>query len=616
MNTDSAKIWLIVLSSLFFAFLTNVADFYPLIADPARWVPVNTPPLAIGDEYHYFSILKMMALGNHYGIPYDSMNGVFYIEFIRIVPYLVNLPVYYFGASLLDCRYGILFVRFFDMMLLFLAMYYFLQTLNRLNGWKESIYLPIVSVFIIFYSFNGLQTFFVQSDLQSMADNVLTYFYYLDNERFIYNNSTLNDLGRAINSSTTAPIFLFLLAYRLRKKAFGFVPFLFFLVILAFTSLPLAVVFGFLSITLDMLEKMDRIKILLRLIAGGGIGIVIIALQSKLIFAMTISAQEVIDLGSHFSFGWGYFAAPIFAFVIIVAGKRHLSRPVIAMLLILSLFQPLAMSIGGEHGSRLWLRSAIIPYLVLSVYVILSFITIAIKKLLLENTTAYRPAFMLVVLGLLIVIGKFNWSNAAYLAEYQERFVDDPALLSYILKDKSASVIVTNSTQVSMLSQLYDPSSRPLMGHYSLQPRGYRENWAKTLVNFELLGIPSESIIQNINQEAPQRHWLGKRETMRTGTKDFEDFYFDELLFISTYTTYNHQMLHDKTKNAQQLLEDSFYQMHPERSAIYSSLKTRKLTCIIDDTMPLVPTENRKYKMKAITEFSHFHICSILYSKG
>lgn len=616
MNPDSAKVWFIALSSLFFAFLTNIADFYPLIADPSRWVPVNTPPLAIGDEYHYFSVLKMMAYGNHYGIPYDNMNEVFYLEFIRIVPYLVNLPAYYLGAGLLDCRYGILFVRFFDMMLLFLAMYYFLQTVNRLNGWKEGIYLPVVSVFIIFYGFNGLQTFFVQSDLQSMADNALTYFYYLDSPSFIYNNSTINDLGRAINSSTTAPIFLFLLAYRLRKQTFGFVPFILFLIILAFTSLPLAVVFGFLSITLDVLEKMDRIKIFLRLIAGGGIGSAIIALQSKLIFSMTISTQEVIDLGSHFSFGWGYLAAPLFAVVIVVAGKQRLSRPVIAMLLILSLFHPLAMSIGGEHGSRLWLRSAIIPYLVLSVYVILSFITIAIKKLLLENPTVYRPAFMLIVLGVLIVIGKFSWSNAAYLAEYKERFVNDPALLSYLLKDQSASVIVTNSTQVSMLSQLYDPTSRPLMGHYSLQPGGYKENWAKTLVNFELIGIPSESIIQNINQEAPQRHWLGKRETMRTGTKDFEDFYFDELLFISTYATYNHQMIHDKTKNTQQRLEPSFYQIHSDRSAIYSSLKTRKLTCIIDDTMPLVPTENREYKTKVITKFSHFHICSMLYSEG
>lgn len=598
---------MVLFFSIVFAFLTNIADFYPLFLDPDRWVPVNTPPLAVGDEYHYFSALKMIAFGNHYGIPYDNVNGPFYLELIRIVPYILNLPAYYLGSMLFDCRYGILFVRFFDMLLLFFAIFYFIQTVNRSNGWKNRLGLSISSIFLIFYGFQGLQTFFIQSDLLIALHDSIAYFGYLTNDAFIYNNSTINDLGRAINSATTAPIFLFLLALRLREKTFSLTRFIVFLVVLAFTSLPLAVVFGVISVVLDLIHKEERSKIIQTVAVGAILGIAIIAVQTKIIFSTTTSAQEVVNVGAHLSFEWGYLAAPIVAFFTVLIGKKYLSQSVIAVLIIISLFEPLAMTIGGEHGSRLWLRSAIIPFLVLLTYLLLTFIYVSVQKLLLENKTATRTLMVLVAVMLTAIIGNFSWNNAVYLAEHEERFVNDSQLLSYILRDKDSSVVITNSTQIAMLTQLYDPSSTPLMGHFSLQSGGYQRHWEQTLLNFELLGIPSEAILQKIKKEAPQRHWLGKREMMKPGTKEYEEFYFDELLFMSTYATYNAKMMKDKVKNKEQQLEDSFYHLHVDTSAMGSLIENKKIIYLIDETMPLVPLIKTTDK---VILFSHFKIFS------
>lgn len=613
MQTRQKHITILIFFSFVFAIMINMADMYSIIIDQARWVPVNTPPLAVGDEYHYFSVLKMMVFGGHYGIPYDSIHGILYLEFSRITPYILNLPIYYFGSVVFDTRYGILFVRIFDMLLLFFSMYYFIQTINRSNGWKNNIFLSIASIFLFFYGFQGLNTFFVQQDLMLAIQGFFRFFGYIIQENFIYNNSTINDLNRAIIASTTAPIILFIFALRLRTKEISLIQFTILLLILAFTSMPVAVAFGIISLSLDIANKVNRYMIIRTMISGIIVGVMAIAVQTKLIFGTAESAQEVINLGIGFSFGLGHFTALMFALLMVIIVRKHLSIPVIIILLILSLFQPLAMTIGGEHGSRFWLRSTNIPFLVLFIYFILTFIYSACIKKLKQHIFLQRLLLIVFagVLGSIIII--FSWRNTAYLITHNERFVDNPQILSYILSDKEPSVVITNSTQVAMLCQIYDPVSTPLMGHFSLQSSGYRGSLTKALVNFELLGIPSETIIHSINKEAPQRHWLSKRESLRLGTQDFEDFYFDELLFVSTYASYNRKMLQDQTMSKQKILQPSFYQMNLEKINAYSLIEHKKLIYIIDNKMPLLPKTKATENIHNILYSSNYLIYSKIY---
>lgn len=593
---------MVLFFSIVFAFLTNIADFYPLFLDPDRWVPVNTPPLAIGDEYHYFSVLKLIAFGEYFGIPYDSLNGTLFVEFSRIVPYILDLPIYYAGTICVDTRYGILFVRLFNSILLYFAMHYLIQTVNRANNWKNNIYLAIGSVFLIFYGFYGLNTFFIESNILLSISNFFRYFGYLTNETFIYNNSVINDLSRAIIASATAPIIIFSIAFRLSVKELSLAKFMTFLLILGFTNLPIAIAFGLISLFLDLFYNVDRYKIIQNLFFGSLLGGIIVAIQTKLIFGMADSAREVMEIGS-LSFGWGYLSAPLIVLTIFFFTKKHLSRPIVITLFALSLFQPLAFIILGEHGSRFWLRSTIIPFLVILIYVLLVFVYFITTKILEKHSKVYRIFLIISLLLSIGIIGRFTWINAEYIAIHKERFINNPIILSYIFKDKEPSIVVTNSTQVAMLIQIYDQKWTPLMSHFSLQSLGYKEHWTKTLVNFELLGIPSKTIIEKINNESPQLQWLTKRQGIENRAQDFENFYFDELLFVGTYATYNHQMLHDRVITKDRVLENSFYTLSLDRNPVYNLLKNKQILFIIDKSMPLAQTidiTKGKYNMSKI----------------
>lgn len=608
MYIPNKNIWLIVFFSLFFTFLINLPDIYCIIADVNRWVPVNTPPLAIGDEYHYFSVLKMMAFGGYYGIPYDQLSGILFLEFSRIIPYILNLPIYYLGSVWFDTRYGVLFVRIFDALLLYFAMYYFIQTINRLNGWKNNIFLSITSIFLIFYGFHGLNIFFLQKNIFFALENFYTFFGYIMTENFIYNNSTINDLSRAIIASTTAPIILFMLSLRLQIKKISLILFITILLILSFTSLPFAIAFGLISIFLDIYNKIGLYIILRNMLVGLVIGSIVVLIQTKLVFGIAESAQEVISLGFNLSFRIEYFTLPLIIFLIVLIAKKNLSIPIAFVLLILSLFQPLAMVIGGEHGSRLWVRSNTIPFIILFIHLTVTFIHFGFMKYFKDYLIFKRLIIVVIISSFTSLIFLFTWKNTVYLSTQDERFVNNSQILSYILNDKESSVIVTNSTQVAMLIQLYDKVSTPLIGHFSLQSLGYKKSWEKTIVNFELLGIPAINILQNISNNAPQRYWLRKREALITNMSDFASFYFDELLFASTYATYNHQMLKDKIINDQKILQPSFYQMKLEKESTYSMIKNKKVVYIIDTTMPIIPSIESIQNRRGLVQFANYEI--------
>jgi hypothetical protein len=582
---------IIFISSIIFILFANIADLYSMIIDIDSWVPVNTAPLSVGDEYHYYSVLKLLTVVDFY-----SINN---LEFSRIIPYIVNMPIYYIGTNLFDARYGILFVRLFDMVLLFYSLVYLFNTVNYLNKWKNNIYISIISIFVIYYCYAGFKTLFSHHELEWIihvfSNNIL--FQYLLDESFIYNNVSMNSLSRAIVSSTSGPIIIFMFAYRLKHKQFSTTQLFIFLLILIFTSFPTAVAFGLVSILLDLTNKVKSSYILKNLIVGIVLGMSSLIIQNYLIFSSTISGKEVIDINYDFNFLYGYLTALFIALIISFLGRKQLSTQIIITLIALSVFQPLAFIFGSEHLSRLWIRASIIPYISLLIYILINYIFVGFKFLFSKYSYII---FSLISLVLILFFGVFSWNNAKYLAKYNERFVKDKSLLHEILQDYNNSIIITNSPNVALLCQLYNISSKPLMGHFSLQTSGYRMNLARTIVNFELLGIVEDDIINNIDKNAPRRTWLNKRKELVSNKQLDRKFYFDNILFMSTYVSYNIKMQNDNMKTKENLLTSNFYkiELEKDKEGIYTLIKDKQKVFIIDNSLNIFNNLNYNEKGK------------------
>ena len=102
--------------------------------------------------------------------------------------------------------------------------------------------------------------------------------------------------------------------------------------------------------------------------------------------------------------------------------------------------------------------------------------------------------------------------------------------------------------------------------------------------NFELIGVDFKKILENINITAPQRHWLAKRVDIIKYDENYFKYYFDELLFLSTYCSYNNKMLIDKVKTKDNLLTKKFYELDisDEKKRISNILNNKDIIYLVD----------------------------------
>lgn len=572
-------------SCLFFVLLANVADLYCLALDFRHWVPVNTPPMSIGDEYHYFSVQKMIA--------FWQFSDVSPIEYSRFVPYFINSPVYYIGSVLFDTRFGIYFVRMFNMGFLFFSLFYFLEVIRKLNGWTKNSYLTIFSIFAIFYGFKGVLSLFMANELVSLWKSIsLNPFRYLGDYSYLYHMSSLNYLARGINASTTSPIMLLIFAFRLNHKSIHLMQYIVLLIILAFTCMPVAVAFGLISTFLDVYGKVPWRTVLINATVGGLVGIFILIMQRYYMFSNCEAAQEVIDMGFKLRFSMAYFSALFLALLISYFGRKNISKSVCGVFILLSFFHPLSYVLGSLHSTRLWLRSTVIIYLTLLIYLLIVLVFKGINILLKGRPHAIRAIIIIFVFGFCIVILNFSIRNAMYLAVHKERFVDDSKTLDLLLSNDTASIVVTNSPNISMLTEIYSINQKPLMRNFTLQSDGYKVNFARAIVNFELLGITQEQLLNKMRKHSTRYDWLLKRiDSTTRGSENYENYYFDQILYIGTCVIYNNKMIKDKVKDKKRnyLLEDAFFKIPFDKKSVYTQLEVKKVVYIIDPLMPFAP---------------------------
>lgn len=571
---------IVLLFAFVFIILGSFFTLYALFLDHQSWVPINTLPFKVGDDYHYFSILKMFIYGDFSEIPN--------VEFSRTVLYVVNMPVYYLGSSLLDTRFGILFVQLFNLLCLYYAIYYFFTAINKINGWNQKISLIIFTIFVVFFGFHGLQYFFSSYDWSFIINNNI--FSYLENNMHIYNRGSISDLDRAFNSSTVSFIVLFVFGYILKNNTNLFQN-TFILVVLVFTNVASAIVFGILTVLFEIYRNESIKKVVFNGFILATLGILLLLVQKKLFIESTITVQEVVDFSITFNIVFKYFSAPIASLIIIILFHKYFSKKTLIVIFILSLFQPIAFSLGG-HWTRLWIRGPIIPFITIFSYVSIYLFIMYGNKFFVK--LVYKEKVGYFIFGIfLFYFSYFSYNNTLFLLENNSNYIHDQKKLKIVLNDDYKGLIITNSPSLALLIDLYSKNSRPLMKHYTLQQDSYIENFKRTILNFELLGISQKKFLENIKSDSPKRLWVRKRKNIFREKSLLEQFYFDEILFSSTYASYNNQMKKDNVLSLKRVLNDSFYKLDFNTSKQFEEIQDKKQIFLMDMDFPFFIIQNR-----------------------
>jgi hypothetical protein len=191
---------IIIIFSLLVALITLAPEIYALAKSPDEWIPANSPPYMIGDEYHYLSLLNNvhrrflnLLYGTNLVVPPLSANSKF-----QYFGYLFNLIPYHIGYLIVDRRVGVLLVRLSNRFLLGISSVAFSMLLYELIGIEAKTDLLLLTYILFFLLFPGPVGLQFTSSIA----------FQLRNRRHVYDRANANDLTRPMFSETTGPLII------------------------------------------------------------------------------------------------------------------------------------------------------------------------------------------------------------------------------------------------------------------------------------------------------------------------------------------------------------------------------------------------------------------------
>lgn len=545
------------LTALVFAFVINIPDIYSALTSIETWVPVNSPPYSIGDDYFYYGMLNKICL-NGISLPRDHLNDSSLLsqEFIRILAYWINVPFYKAGYFLLDQRLGILFVRFFNAFFLYISIVFFLNKLSFfLKTTPTKAYTHLMAI-LFFFFFNFLHPPYT---------NILKIQYWFDGS-YIYHFGQFNDLTRAIFSGTSGTVMLFAISYIIsifqnneKSDKHFYIPLLMF-TIFAFIHIPSAIVLFFVSGLIILFRykilvfTKHKFKCLLMFIVFGGV-----VIFQKEVLSSTETAQELFNFKINFSLILSGESSTLMRFIkIIILATFPYILPIISFYffrkeipqyVFIIFFALTLFSIGtifqNTHYNRFWYRGAIIPYVAFSAFFIIQIVIKLTKKYFSDNTFKITGITILfIVWGLMI---SFFYQNAKFMTKHYFRSTDKPELLNYIIKEKqNDNIVLTNSSEIIYYYNCYS-AKRLFFQDYSFQSYGYKKNLLRAMENFALLGVSKEQLITLfINHPFNEvSNWVKLRPITYQNIESYTKSYVYSIYFLTTYFTYNNKLLHD-----------------------------------------------------------------------
>lgn len=190
----------VALISLVFSCVTIFPELYSWLRAPRYWIPLNSQPIAVGDDYHYFTVLSR--LSNRLSI---NENTNFFFEqparanISQWLPQIFNLIPYRIGSALLDKRLGLLLVRLFDRFAFFFSSALVAEQIGlRFFGQRPPNLILVATGLFLYLLFPGP---FSLNTRKSLLRNI-------SNAQFIFEKNRTSDISRAYVLETVLPIFL------------------------------------------------------------------------------------------------------------------------------------------------------------------------------------------------------------------------------------------------------------------------------------------------------------------------------------------------------------------------------------------------------------------------
>ena len=261
------NITLVLIFAILMSILIELPLIYARLRDKKRWVPINSAPRMIGDDFYYYSFLNLY----HKKI-LKRLNKKYHNIHIRSMPLpirfqlsgvVLNMLPYHLGWMLEDKRLAVLFVKIWNRFLLFFSIYCCAFSIFDILGFTMS---------TVEYFGLSLLFFAIYPGPLSLSKNGLLWNSF--NNKHLFDYAQVNDLTRGMHSETTVPILFFAIATLLSVVGMQQVTIVIgiFSIILYFQYFPAFIVFGLLSITMLMYFHFFVVAILI------GLAFVLIAL--------------------------------------------------------------------------------------------------------------------------------------------------------------------------------------------------------------------------------------------------------------------------------------------------------------------------------------------------
>lgn len=501
-----------------------------------RWAPILPPPVQIGDDYHYFVLMKKFDIKIRGFFNRDEKSqeipGTLATQFFG---YLLIWPFYRIGTLLGDRRLGVLGVRATSRFFLaVLGQVLISRILANGYGIMEAMLSSLIFL-VAFLLANGPGG--------GLLRNLL-------NPRHIYDGSYSNEMMRSYVAETTTPILFFgiLLTLESVEGPDQFLWALAGLIWLAITSFvypPTFIALGVFQITFFMLHGMWLESILsLNLLLTLGMFTVFLLrrdnMSAGLIYKPALKSLSPVKalvpalIGNIFEIG----LLAVTSCVFLLSEWGNWKESEFAALLLAASLPMAFVFLGTGHISRVWARAWAPAFTMI-------FLTLLIDIVL--NLADVRELGIIVLLVFTVVgflIFFYYNRQQEFLAgvSYMSVSTEEKNLISRLSKEPNP-VCVTDSITAALWIDLYTDKSC-LLSNYSTQSKDYRAHVRAVVKCLKTCGWSEEKILEALTVTVDYADWIRLRPI--TANHRLQQItFFHTLQYFATNREYNFDLIAD-----------------------------------------------------------------------
>ena len=537
--------------STLLAICTIIPELYARVKSKMSWTPINVPPMQIGDDYHYFSILnqyynKILTITKK---PEGLFNNASANSKYQLAGYLFNLIPFHIGNLIEDRRMGVVVVRLYNRFFLFFIGISTFHLYFTIIGCPPKLLqaLSVLSILIYFLFYPG------PIDRIKLKDTLMGS---LNEKKRIYEVSCINDLTRAMFSETTAPILILNLYFNL---SFHQSP-----SILAITGLTVTCLFLFFHYAPAGLVSLFLTESTLFIEGYLIIGFIILLFYTicftkylkdifkdqicKEVFSARRGGLLIISKGAPIE----SIARAMVGGLLVYLASRKID--LVCLIIFLSVLN-FSKMLNSPHASRIWNRAANIAFQFLCVGSLIGIIANYTQKMPIDLKSVTLQAVIWGVCAILIFLFiRFSASNAKYLFENQSTKwnIRTAKLMRRLMKRKrneeKKPKIATYSLELAGAIPIFTTHDC-LFKNYSIQNHGYRKHLKNILKNFIFLGADKKTIIKWLTIKVDYEDWIYKRQHFKRQSKDLA-VYCHTLQYFATNREYNIKLRDDHMYDA------------------------------------------------------------------